>query len=72
MPRTRYIDQIRARYIVSNVTPVWLLVFWRLVRGEAGGDFAKAYRLLPDRIPAGTISPSIEECAAILAHYRLA
>lgn len=72
MTHAKRISEIRARYANGNVTPVWLLIFWRLVRGDAKGDFAKAYRMLPRHIPAGTKSPSVEECAAIIAHHKLA
>jgi hypothetical protein len=61
----------RRKVAFSNVAPVWLLVYWRLVKGEAEGDFATAWRLLPQHLPAGVSAPSIEEAAVILIDHGL-
>jgi len=63
--------QTRAKIQRSNVTPVWLLPFWRLVKGEASGDYAKAWAALPGHMPLGTTRPSIEEAAVILVDHNL-
>jgi len=64
---------LRARLLVepSNVTPVWLLPFWRLVKGQAKGDFAAAWKALPSHLPRSVSRPSIEEAAMVLALHRL-
>ena len=62
----------RAAIAPSNVTPPWLLCFWRLVRGEAKGDFAAAWRLLPAALPIGVRCPTVAECALVLADHGLA
>lgn len=63
----------RARLLVeyANVTPVWLLPFWRLVRGEANGDFAAAWKALPKYLPRTVKRPPMEEAAVILALHGL-
>lgn len=55
----------------SNVTPVWLLCFWRLFRGEARGDYHAAWKALPKRLPRGVKPPTVEECANILYDHGL-
>ncbi|PZU25009.1 MAG: hypothetical protein DI589_02105 [Shinella sp.] len=55
----------------SNVTPVWLLPFWRLVQGEANGDFAVAWKALPKHLPRKVKRPSMEEAAVILTLHGL-
>ncbi len=72
MAHMQRINEIRARYVSSNITPVWLLPYWRLFRGQAQGDYALAFRMLPHCLPAGCRSPSLVECAVILAHHDLA
>lgn len=64
--------QTRAKVERSNVTPVWLLPFWRLVRGEAQGDYAKAWKELPNHLPKGVECPSIFAAAAIITDHGLA
>lgn len=64
--------QTRAEVERSNVTPVWLLPFWRLVRGEAQGDYAKAWKELPNHLPKGVECPSIFAAAAIITDHGLA
>lgn len=68
--RTAY-SEIRSQIENSNVTPVWLLAYWRLVQGEASGDFAAAWRALPSHLQCGVRCPEIEEAAAILVLHRL-
>lgn len=62
----------QARALVENpkVTPPWLLYFLRLARA-AQGDYAKAWRMLPDHLPKGIRCPSMLECAAVLTIHRL-
>lgn len=54
-----------------NVTPVWLLPFWRLVRGEARGCFRQAWISLPNHLPRGMERPSVEDMAAALYDHGL-
>lgn len=61
----------RLMYPVSNVTPVWLLPFWRLLRGQAEGDIKKAFSLLPCALPANVPLPSVAEVAVALVDYNL-
>ncbi|NRF09393.1 hypothetical protein [Agrobacterium pusense] len=57
--------------VADNVTPVWLLPFWRLVKGEAMGDYAAAYRALPKHLPPSVRRPTVEETAIFLAIHGL-
>jgi hypothetical protein len=63
-----------ARLLVepSNVTPVWLLSFWRLVKGEAMGDYHAAWKALPDRLPPCVQMPTVDEIAVVLVDHGLA
>ncbi|KGD95691.1 hypothetical protein JL39_19725 [Rhizobium sp. YS-1r] len=63
--------QARALVEYSNVTPVWLLPFWRLVKGPAMGDYHAAFRMLPDRLPPGVKPPTDVECAVVLVDHGL-
>lgn len=65
-------QKTRAQIAYSNITPPWLLFFWRLVKGDAQGDYAKAWRLLPAHLPATVKCPSMVECAAVLVDHDLA
>jgi hypothetical protein len=67
------ISAAEARLMVepSNVTPAWLLPYWRLLRTRAQGDYALAWRLLPDHISPPSNMPSIVEAAITLADHRL-
>jgi len=64
--------EMRELLAYSNVTPIWLLYYWRLLRGKAAGDYAAAFRLLPDYLPQGMQAPTIPECALVLADHGLA
>lgn len=64
--------QARALVAFSNVTPVWLLIFLRLVKQHTGGDYAKAWTMLPSHLPQDMKPPTIEEMAAVLAYHHLA
>lgn len=55
----------------SNVTPIWLLPFWRLVKGQASGNYAVAWRALPQHLPPYVHCPSVEEMAIVLAQHGL-
>jgi hypothetical protein len=55
----------------SNVTPAWLLPFWRLVKTRARGDFAIAWRMLPDHLPADVKIPPMEVAAVVLIDHGL-
>jgi hypothetical protein len=63
--------EARLLYPISNVTPVWLLPFWRLLRGQAKGDIRAAFNLLPAALPAGVLAPSVEEFAVALVDHQL-
>lgn len=63
--------EARATIEETNVTPIWLLPFWRLVRGQAQGDFAAAYRMLPDHLPSRVKRPTKEQAAIVLVDHRL-
>lgn len=56
---------------IEKVTPIWLLVFLRLVRGDADGSFARAFAMLPSALPALAPCPSKVEVAVVLAYHRL-
>ena len=55
-----------------NAAPVWVLPLMRILRGEAEGDLARAWRALPDRLPTGTALPDAEEAAKVLVALGLA
>lgn len=55
----------------SNVTPAWLLPFWRLVKGEAMGDYAAAWKALPSHLPPSVKMPTVDVAAVILADHGL-
>lgn len=69
MPRQARSTHIKV--VPTNVTPIWLLPFWRLVRGEAMGDYAVAYKALPDHLPPSVRRPTVEEAAIALALHGL-
>lgn len=54
---------------VDNVTPVWLLPFWRLVL--ALGDYNHAWEQLPRQLPLGTVLPNVHDAAAIFHAHGL-
>ncbi len=54
----------------SNVTPVWLLCFWRLFR-QLGDDYHAAWKALPRHLPRGVKRPTVEECANTLYDHGL-
>jgi hypothetical protein len=52
--------------------PAWVLPLMRLVKGEAAGDLGRAWRSLPEHVPAGTPLPSVDEAASVLIELGLA
>ena len=56
----------------SVTAPSWVLPLMRLVKGEARGDFGRAWMQLPAYMPAGVDLPSIEEAAGVLVDLGLA
>lgn len=52
-----------------NTAPAWVLPLMRLMRNEAQGDLARAWRELPQHVPEGTILPEVHEAAAILLRF---
>lgn len=55
----------------ANVTPVWLLPFWRLVRGNANGDYDLAWQLLPSHLPARTPMPDVHDAVRTVLQHGL-
>ena len=72
MPGYPQIRRLKKRYRHTNITPVWLLIFRRTVRGLAQSDYAIAFHLLPVHLPADVTPPEITEAAAVLALHNLA
>lgn len=66
-----YLQNIRKQYSKTNVTPVWLLIFWRLVKQTPNENYALAYSQLKKHLPAKYKMPTVEEVAAILALNKL-
>lgn len=64
-------QETRQNFPRSNVTPVWLLCYWRLLRGPAKGDYAIAFHLLLRHLPTNCYRPTAEECALVLVDNRL-
>lgn len=64
-------QESRIKYPPSNVVPFWLFCYWKLVRTETGGDFAKAWSLLPSRLPRGVKCPPVELLAVALVDHNL-
>lgn len=56
----------------ENTAPVWVLPLMRILKGEAQGNLGRAWHALPQRLPHGTILPSVEEAAQILVNLGLA
>lgn len=63
--------EARAKTPFSNVTPVWLLPYMRLIKGTAKGDHAEAWKRLPMHLPQGEKLPSVQEAAIILLDHKL-
>lgn len=55
----------------SNVMPAWVLIFWRLYRGPAEGDYARAWSLLPAHLPTGHRRPDPHIAAQVLINHGL-
>ena len=55
----------------SNVVPAWVLPLMRLQRGEAEGELAYAWTMLPEVLPAGVAMPGEQEAAAVLLLHGL-
>ncbi|MCF1741260.1 hypothetical protein [Paradevosia shaoguanensis] len=56
----------------ENTAPAWVLPLMRLVRGEAAGNLGKAWHELPKHMPPGSILPTVEEAAQVIANLGLA
>lgn len=56
----------------ENAAPPWVLPLMRILRGEARGDLASAWRALPAHLPAGTVLPDAEDAAKVLVALGLA
>lgn len=56
----------------SNVTPVWLLPYLRLLKGAAGYDYCIAYELLPHYLPKGVSCPTRAMVAVVLTYHQIA
>lgn len=59
-PSPRILDRVLRQ---GNVTPPWLLIYWRLWKTGACGDYARAYDLLAAQM---LDAPSREEVAVVL------
>lgn len=55
--------------MAENTTPAWVLPLMRLIRQE--GDLAKAWRALPDCLPAGVALPNVEDAAKMLVKLKM-
>lgn len=55
----------------ENAAPPWILPLMRLMRTEAQGDLARAWRALPDHLPDGVTLPDVTEAANVLATLKL-
>ena len=55
-----------------NAAPPWVLPLMRILRGDAQGDLARAWRALPGHLPAGTALPDVQEAAKVLVTLGLA
>lgn len=56
----------------ENAAPPWVLPLLRLLKGEARGNLARAWRLLPGHLPGGTALPEPQEAATVLLRLGLA
>ena len=56
----------------ETAAPAWVLPLMTLMRGEAKGSIAAAWRALPAVLPRGTILPSVDEAAEVLVELGLA
>ena len=64
-------QEARALVADPKVTPPWLLYFLRLANA-ANGNYAWAWKMLPDQLPKTMRRPTLLECAAVLAIHGLA
>lgn len=55
----------------ENAAPPWILPLMRLMRTEAQGDLARAWRSLPNHLPDGVALPEITEAANVIAALKL-
>ncbi|MDR0807684.1 MAG: hypothetical protein LBE86_00900 [Gemmobacter sp.] len=55
----------------EDVAPPWILPLMRLMRSEARGDLARAWRCLPQHLPDGVTLPDVAEAAKVLATLKL-
>lgn len=55
--------------LAANTTPAGVLPLMRLIRQE--GDLAKAWRALPDHLPAHVPLPDVEDAAKMLVKLKL-
>lgn len=53
----------------DNAAPPWVLPPMRLVKAE--GDWGRAWRALPDHIPAGVQLPDVEDAAKMLVKLNI-
>lgn len=55
----------------ENAAPPWVLPLMRLMRSDAQGDLARAWRALPAHLPDGVALPEITEAANVIAALKL-
>ncbi|WP_413851673.1 DNA-binding protein [Albidovulum sp.] len=55
-----------------NAAPSWVLPLMRILRGEAKGDLACAWRALPAHLPPGTVLPDVKDAAKVLVALGIA
>lgn len=63
------VPKTSGRDLPVNAAPVWVLPLMRLMRGEANGDLAIAWKALPEHIPKGTILPDVEIAAEVMVRW---
>lgn len=54
-----------------RAAPPWVLPLMGLMRGEAKGNLAQAWKALPDHLPRGAALPSVDEAATVLVELGL-
>ncbi|MBD8556352.1 hypothetical protein IFT84_17730 [Rhizobium sp. CFBP 8762] len=56
----------------GKTAPPWVLPLMRIMKVETAGDIGQAWDILPERLPAGVLLPSVEEAANVLVQLGLA
>ncbi|WP_297323054.1 hypothetical protein [uncultured Bartonella sp.] len=66
-----HILRLKEKYSATSVTPVWLLIYRRLVNEHPDMDYAGAYLRLKERLRRNVKMPTVDEVGVNLALHKL-